>query len=204
MGTRCFFIEPSGDTRLYLRRYVAHDSGGACAVSGSGIHNARNSWRVEPDVIADVIERGLPPGRNHAGWPEACACGYHFTPADVWQVFSDPVMRRTDTGETMQFREAPPGAMWYADWMLIEGSDFCRGPDGHCLVVRLPNGNDWMIDARSSNCTLPDDDGHKCWVRHGAPPNITVDKNGRTCAAGAGSIASGDYHGFLTGGELQS
>jgi hypothetical protein len=99
--------------------------------------------------------------------------------------------------------QVPPGAMWFADWMLGLENDPFAGPDGRCLVVKLPNGNDWMIDGPCSNCTDHDDflrGGHKCWVRHGEAPNITVDKNGKTCAAGAGSILSGDYHGFLRNG----
>jgi hypothetical protein len=43
---------------------------------------------------------------------------------------------------------------------------------------------------------------HKCWVRHGEPPNHTVDKRGNTCGAGAGSILSGSYHGFLRDGSF--
>ena len=31
-----------------------------------------------------------------------------------------------------------------------------------------------------------------------------VDKNGETCAAGAGSIASAGYHGFLVNGVLSA
>ena len=43
---------------------------------------------------------------------------------------------------------------------------------------------------------------HRCWCRHGEPPNITVDKNGPTCPAGAGSIQCNDWHGYLRNGEL--
>lgn len=43
---------------------------------------------------------------------------------------------------------------------------------------------------------------HKCWCRHGEAPNFTVDKNGVTCIAGAGSIQIGNYHGFLQNGFL--
>lgn len=114
-----------------------------------------------------------------------------------WQ----PRYRRADTGEIFACLAAvPPGGMWDADWMHD-----CIGPntDGRVLVVKLPNGNDWIIDSRASNCTLPNDDNHRWWVRHGEPPNITVDKlGGPTCAAGAGSILSGNYHGFLRNGEL--
>ena len=70
------------------------------------------------------------------------------------------------------------------------------------LQVICPNGQGWDIDSRASNCTLPNDNEHKCWIRHGEPPNITVDKNGKTCSAGAGSIQAGNYHGFLINGEF--
>ena len=45
---------------------------------------------------------------------------------------------------------------------------------------------------------------HKCWVRHGDPRTgiVTVDKNGVTCGAGAGSIATRGWHGFLREGML--
>lgn len=117
--------------------------------------------------------------------------------------------RRVDTGEVYaHLKDAPPGAMWDAPWMhdygKSRGGFLMAGPntDGRFLIVRMPNGHDWMIDSRCSNCTLPEDDDHRCWVRHGEPPNLTVDKNGRTCSAGAGSIQSGNWHGFLRNGEL--
>lgn len=111
---------------------------------------------------------------------------------------TSPVFRRVDTGEEMFLADAPPGAMWDAYWM----PSAMRQADGRYLVVKLPNGHDWSIDSRASNCGRPDDDAHQCWVRHGEPPDITVDKNGDTCDAGAGSILSGDYHGFLRDGYL--
>src|SRR5579872_4789958 len=91
------------------------------------------------------------------------------------------LFRRTDTGEEIPLATAPCGAMWFADWYL---PSYC-GPDGHVLVVRTPPNHDWIVDGRCSNCTLPNDRDHNCWVRHGVPPDITVDKNGRSCAAGA-------------------
>jgi hypothetical protein len=123
------------------------------------------------------------------------------------EVDEQGVWRRLDTGEEFySCAQVPPGAMWFADWMLgLEHEPFA-GPDGRCLVVKLPNGHDWMIDAVCSNCTDREDalrGGHKCWVRHGTAPQITVDKNGKTCAAGGGSIQSGDYHGFLRNGVFE-
>lgn len=70
------------------------------------------------------------------------------------------------------------------------------------LIAVLPNGQRWDIDSRASNCTMPQEKTHRCWCRHGEPPNITVDKNGYTCQAGAGSIVAGDYHGFLRDGQF--
>lgn len=94
--------------------------------------------------------------------------------------------------------QLPPGAMWYADWYKR------KGPDGHHLIVKTPGGI-WHIDGRANNCTRPNDKEHYCWVRHGVPPDITIDKNGNTCGCGH-SIDQGpgysNYHGFLTNGFL--
>lgn len=113
-------------------------------------------------------------------------------------VAHDPIWRRIDTGEEKVLRDFGPGAMWFAPWL----NDFHAGPDGQCLVVKTPGG-DWLVDSRASNCTMPQDGDHKCWIRHGTAPEITVDKNGKTCAAGAGSIQCGKYHGFLRAGYLE-
>jgi hypothetical protein len=87
---------------------------------------------------------------------------------------------------------------------LPAGSGSMIGDDRRSLVVKCPDGHDWMIDARASNCTMKDDNLHHCWVRHGRPEdgNLHVDKNGLTCAAGGGSIDTGKWHGHLHNGEL--
>ena len=120
-----------------------------------------------------------------------------------YRVFWNP-----DTGEEWSPRDdrsLPPGAMWRATW-LEELDWHWKGPDGHVIQVVLPDGHIWTIDGRATNCTrvdMPEDDGHRCWIRHGTPPVLTVDKNGVTCQAGAGSIASPlGYHGFLREGWL--
>lgn len=101
--------------------------------------------------------------------------------------------------------ELHPGDMFWASWLHHDGKckywDNCNDPRGHLLVV-LPNGHHWDIDSRANNCTLPNDRTHRCWVRTGEPPHITAGKVGHTCSAGAGSIMSGDYHGFLKDGIL--
>ena len=99
-----------------------------------------------------------------------------------------------------------PGDLFWVDWYsgaekgkCIYGWTNCTGK--HLYAV-LPNGHQWDIDSRASNCTKKDDTTHRCWVRHGEVPNIHVDKQGHTCAAGAGSIVAGDYHGFLHHGAF--
>jgi len=105
---------------------------------------------------------------------------------------------------------APPGAMYFAEWYHYrsrqEGEPIVYGFDWDNqftppLMVVTP-GVIWDIDSRASNCTRKNDKTHRCWCRHGEAPNITVDKFGDTCSAGAGSIQCGNYHGFLQNGFL--
>lgn len=129
-----------------------------------------------------------------------------------WQS-AQPIYRRVDTGEQMLWRNAPAGAMRDAVWLQYDGlplygeedtgnpRGWWRGPDNRVLQVKTPGG-DWIIDSRASNCDLPKDNAHRCWCRTGTPPDITVDKNGVTCGAGAGSIQCRDYHGHLVKGYL--
>jgi hypothetical protein len=143
-------------------------------------------------------------------WPTECAqgCDYVFQDEDQWQRWSELLYRRADNGELRVLHQnapapnapsAEPGATWNASWL-----PFSKGPDGMTLMVRCPDGHDWTVDSRASNCTMPEDNEHRCWVRHGDPRecHVTVDKNGLTCAAGAGSIDTGSWHGFLQNGVL--
>lgn len=87
--------------------------------------------------------------------------------------------------------------------------DDCDDPRGHLMVV-MPHGWFWSPFGRASNCTMPDDRRHRCWVLHEPSPGLFhVDKAGVTCGAGAGSIVvpasekrPGGWHGFLHNGEL--
>lgn len=97
-----------------------------------------------------------------------------------------------------------PGCIYESRWHEDSGCPYwsnCTGVHVQCL---LPNGDHWDMDSRASNCTLKDDKTHRCWVRHGSYKDgtITVNKDGFTCAAGAGSIAVEGWHGFLTNGQL--
>jgi hypothetical protein len=201
----CFYAEAIEKVQVSLRRYVG--SVDQCTKSGIGYHNAHSAPIFEADIVYGCSEEGfryldnpwqgtIP--HDDPRWPTCCACGRPFTDQDTWQVWVEQIYRRTDTGELVTLHEKRPGMMWDAWWM----PERYRGPDGRCLMVILPNGHEWMIDGRASNCTKPDDWQHRCWVRHGDPPHLTVDKNGVTCQAGAGSILAGDYHGFLRNGRL--
>lgn len=197
METKCFFLTPTHRAILELRRY----SSTKCPTP-HGYHNATtNLGEVSTDYSGEA------PPREYPKWPRACECGYVFLDTDQWQQNKHTLYERSDGGAPTTLGEAPPGAMWYADWLLIRDpapglENYNRGPDGHCLMVRCPDGHDWCVDGQCNNCTMPTDYVHKCWVRHGTPPDITVDKNGNTCAAGAGSIQTRSWHGFLRNGVL--
>jgi hypothetical protein len=208
--TKCFFLTPTDRYRVELRRYVStldaqgnimprdectggHGYHDASVVLGIETHAEHPSSPYGRELVAAVYPLDDP------RWPKTCgACGFAFAEDDKWQVNYRRLHTRSDGGPECDLRSAPPGAMWDATWWPRKGAD------GRSLVVRLPNGRDWHIDERASNCTLPKDDVHRCWPRHGEPPEIHVDKNGHTCAAGAGSIQAGDYHGFLHHGVLSA
>jgi hypothetical protein len=130
---------------------------------------------------------------EHCGSPDCPpTCGYDLI---EW--------RRVDTGETkwgyvgsfgwgaVAVRKHEPG--------LCSFWDNC---DGIHYDIVLPNNHIFDPNSRASNCTMPNDRKHRCWVLHGTAPVLTADKKGVTCAAGAGSIASPGWHGYLTNGEL--
>lgn len=195
---KVFFIEPTGFSLLYLRRY----SEGNCPLRPGkySLHDAKTAIGQGPKNVTS----GDSYSHNDSRWPSHCGCGYAFQEHDTWQLFAPAEYRRLDTGETMSIQTAPVGACWNASWFVDRKvGSFKAGSDGRCLVVKTPGG-EWVIDSRALNCTIPQDDVHCCWVRHGRPEDSTlhVDKNGYTCAAGAGSIVCGSYHGFLHQGHL--
>lgn len=204
---RCFFIEPTGQESVKLRRYTRNNTPDCCSVyPGKYSYHTASTFVFNEPIEMDshgVVYNGLKPLPPHDDprWPTQCACGYVFQETDEWQRFTEQVFRRVDTGEEMTIHDAPAGAMWYSPWL----DQFHVPQDEHSLVVKTPGG-DWVIDSQASNCTLPDDrkqEEHHCWIRHGTPPDVTVDKLGVTCRAGAGSIQCGSYHGFLRNGYLE-
>jgi hypothetical protein len=205
--TKVFFLEPAPMAELSLRCFEA----GTCPGPYTSYHNA--------DVVLGVVDEPVRPPEDRyerldpdpaafsadPRWPAHCSCGYAFTESVERQVNRDRLYRGAPDGQLYSLSNAPVGAMWDAWWMRRhEGAR--TGADGLYLVVQTPGGS-WSVDDRASNCTMPEDHEHRCWVRHGDPRtgDVHVDKNGLTCGAGAGSILQGDrYHGFLHNGHLTS
>jgi hypothetical protein len=129
------------------------------------------------------------------------------------------IFRRADTGEEVGLKDSLPAGA------VFEGG-YREGADRRGLICVCPDGHHWFIDGRASNCGSPckkcgvkyrdhketacgyEDSipAHRCWVRSGRPEDGTlhVDKNGLTCDAGAGSIQTGQWHGFLHHGLLHA
>lgn len=199
--------------------YVVSDGKGC---NGRGYHNAM--VHLVDGALGDEDLGGRAADYPDERWPAACDhCGA-LVPSRLEAAVDE---RRVTPGLQVNrqvFRRtlyAPPsggapddikpGDMYYADWYpCAEGSPHCihgwENCDGKHLFVRLPDGQDWDTNARANNCSMPNDRKHRCWVRHGRPELgevVHVDKNGVTCAAGAGSIATSKYHGFLHNGRLR-
>lgn len=179
----------------------------ASAWAGDGLSTLASS-----DLEGDAT--GVWPRVGEARWPTACeTCHRPFRSEEPWRYdrrrlysYKGPYGHLLVT-----LRNAPPGSIYDAQW--LHGFSWGEGPDGRALHAICPNGYPWHLDGEASNCTRPQQvpvpgipntfrfvRTHYCWVRHGdprRPATLHVDKQGETCAAGAGSILAGSYHGFL-------
>ncbi len=194
---KCFMLEETDQCNRFLRRYRS----GEDKCPKMGYHNILApiegiEWPANTIISYDGDKKEF---EGDPRWPTQCECGYVFATDDTSQVFIERVWRRADTRELTTLKAVSDGAMWYA-WWYPEG---WAGPDGKTLIVKVPNNHDWNVDGACNNCTRPNEK-HYCWIRHGVPPNITVDKGqpGESCKAGAGSIMTKDWHGFLRNGFL--
>ena len=188
----CFMVEPTKTVARYLRRFTIGASS-PCPFHLGG-HTAEVRIEDGPEVP------GRTPG-HYAGsaehdpsdprWPAQCDCGYFFLNDDARQLSMyrlyvravplDPSVAQAP----FTLREAPAGAMWYADWF----ADIWKGPDGHCLMLKLPHGHEWVIDGPSTH-------SGPGWTRQGEPPRLTVTPSILV------QSQLGDYHGWLRDGFL--
>jgi hypothetical protein len=181
-------------TRCYLRIYWGNDCVSCGGTPTPGYHNAMihvcDSDKLEDWELGGVIE-----DYEASKWPVKCDHCEAVVPNEGHnkQVFH---RRLYDTQSGL----LEPGCLYWNTWFPRDF--FWSNQEGPHLMCILPDGDEWNIDGRASNCTMPEEKTHRCWVRHGEVPNIHVDKNGHTCQAGGGSILSGGYHGFLQNGEL--
>lgn len=200
MSIKCFLVTPASIAKLSLRRYES----GECPGPYKTYHNAHFAlgdvaMRVTCDRWEQVdLDPQIAPDDHR--WPAKCEhCAHQFADSAERQIFHD-YLWTDEGGRYYSLRNPQPGMMYDAFW-LHDSPQYC-GLDGRALHVVCPDGHAWNIDGRAGNCTNPEDWTHRCWVRHGDAPNLTVDKNGHTCAAGAGSIQTPHWHGFLRNGEL--
>jgi hypothetical protein len=124
------------------------------------------------------------------------------------------IFRNMQTGEECVAAALPIGALYAierASDAALNGWPPAAPHDGLsiacvCIGNSGPDSrHHWYIDHRASNCTMPGDKDHRCWVREGTVGGkLTVGKNGKTCAAGAGSffMDAQRWHGFLRNGVL--
>jgi hypothetical protein len=165
---------------------------GCTAEASAQLHVAR--LRLGDPVPAAEPEPPLPElTRNWDAVCERCGGGIPWDDREVR--LGGTVLRLWDTASG----KPEPGDLYWADDYAGRCFHWDNCPGRHLHAV-LPNGHPWDIDSRAANCNRPTDRVHRCWVRTGEPPRITAGKSGDTCSAGAGSIAAGDYHGFLTDG----
>lgn len=180
--------------KVSRRMYWGDDCPSCLGHGNKGYHNAETLIRIDPVEPRVALE-------NHQdypdGWPTKCDNCDELVPGTASrQIFQrnfyDTDSGNPEPGDLYYLKWHEPGKCWYWD-------EQCQGMHLHCI---LPNNFGWDIDSRASNCTKPEDKTHRCWVRHGDPPNVTVNKAGHTCEAGAGSIMVPGWHGFLTNGQL--
>lgn len=225
MRVKTFFLTPVPLRRIALRRYRSTH---ILTPDGESLRNSSCplpwGYHDESTVVVDAepqVENDhdalAARFADDPRWPTHCACGYAFQADDTKQVFDRQLHSGAPDGKLYTLQDAPVGAMWDAEWMrhgdTADGP--WTGPDGMTLVVKTPGG-DWVVDSECSNCTRTQytqvDERtrrwtgrtHYCWVRTGDPRTgvVHVSKDGNTCAAGAGSIGIGGFHGFLHHGEL--
>ncbi len=195
---RCFWLEPTELAEASLRRFryslrYLKDEDGLTDYSKEdpNYYKCTTGRGCDASVILGQVpyteDFGRPASeveKVDARWPAKCeTCGREFVAEDAWQRREAQLYKRSDNGELVILRAAPPGAMWNAPWMK-DFKSIKQRPDGITLVLMTPDG-EWCVDGPSSN-----GDG---WERSGTIPDVTANP----------SIICGKYHGWLRNGWLE-
>ena len=227
--TQCIFLQPNGHAAIFLRRYA---SGSKCEASGMGYHNALARIGTEAaDDDRSISDDDHPRDDARWPMRCACGYAFQASDAWQRMVHllyarsdgGEPVTLREAPVGAMWFAPwmsnipeytGPDGRTLTVrlpgghDWIVDSRANNCDSPCAHCgkpyhahaggLCRALEAGEVYDRERHYYRDARP----HKCWVRHGEPPNVHVDKNGVTCNAGAGSIAYPGFHGFLHNGHI--
>jgi hypothetical protein len=210
MPWECFVAPKAGKLSRKLRRYKGRDHDKsreaeyACPnMPGNfSYHDAKVRIEDTPDLFTKYVteERVTPEIRLDPRWPTHCSCGYTFVEDDIWQVFTERLYTNPKTGEVFPIREAPPGAIFFADWLTPDRTPINvtdTGYNGHLsifyyrewygkrdpLLIQCPGRNiQWCPDSPSTN--------GPGWQIVGEIPKITITP----------SILLPNYHGWVTDG----
>lgn len=204
MPTPCFWVEETDREAWGLRRFVSSTEEKCPA---GGYHNALKmigERKRPPSRLASRDLDDFPAAiRRRKDWPTACdACGREFVDGDYFQVWTEKVFRRPETGEEWNGRDLPAGAIYDLAWM--HHLDAYRVIDGICLGVVLPPGPNpppiWDARTRVWTADGPASTGGY-WTRTGDPRNPPSLSYTPSIAFGVPG-SQGYYHGFLTAGAL--
>ena len=233
-GLEAFVAEETDQHRVWLRTYSNELH--SCK-SKYGTHNGlyhvgdltidHKTSATDKVYCVNGVVLSYPPEDNR--WPTVCdACGTFLDRSSQnirTHIHTRRIYRHAVTGERWQMDEIPNGALWRATWMEADATSgpMYHTPDGQIWMGKTPDGHEWTIDGRASNCDSPckncgeafnkhkggvdrcknyeDAKPHNCWIRKGTAPLFTVGKDGPTCGAGAGSILTDKWHGFLRAGR---
>jgi hypothetical protein len=205
-----FFIIPTNKFEKYLTRYGSEKT--PCPKRGYSCTGSVLIETVESEkslASGSASSPGIEFPLDDQRWPTTCNyCGNLITNVSEGYVHYFRLWTPQDRSRTPQncpeffhLMKSPTGACWDANWL----HDHRVGPDGRSLYVMCPDHHEWFVDGIASNCTRKDDKTHRCWCRQGKPEDgtLNVDKNCDTCQAGAGSILTPNWHGFLRNGFLE-
>lgn len=107
-------------------------------------------------------------------------------PGDCWRIPLDTVLPDWEDGEPI------PGITTYEDeWQWFLSPEFRASGRDYVIVVRLPDGTDWVIDHASSRSLQ--DQRPQGWTVSGELPHISTTPSINVI---------GRYHGWVTDGIL--